>query len=94
VRKANSELPKTNEEHVNRALMDKAAWKAHLKKDRKDKIKRKRLAREKYEKDHCGGYQLIYPFVSYAEEDMINARIEKEEKAMGKDRPSSADSNG
>ena len=77
--------------------MDKVAWKAHLKQEKKDKCRRKRLAREKFEKENCGGYQLIYPFVTYAEEDMINARIDKEEKALLgniKDRPGSADSNG
>ena len=55
------------------------------------KARKKRLAREKYEKNNCGGYQLIYPLVSYAEEDMIAARIEQEEVAMGK-RPTTADS--
>jgi hypothetical protein len=76
--------------------MDKAAWKAHLKQEKHNKARKKRLQREKYEKDNCGGYQLIYPLVSYAEEDIISARIEKEEIAMGKkqDRPGSADSGG
>jgi len=31
--------------------------------------------REKAEKNLAGGYDLIYPIVSYAEEDMIRDRI-------------------
>ena len=54
---ANNEVkPKTNEDHVNKALMDKAAWKAHLKQEKMQKARKKRLAREKYEKNNCGGY--------------------------------------
>ena len=34
--------------------------------------------REKAEKNLCGGYDLIYPIVSYAEEDMIRDRIATE----------------
>ncbi len=33
------------------------------------------LAREKYEKDNCGSYELIYPLVSYQEEFDINAGL-------------------
>jgi hypothetical protein len=71
------EKPRTDEEHVNEALMDRSTWKSHLKEERNERLARKRLAREKFEKEHCGGYRLIYPFVSYAEEDMISARVDK-----------------
>jgi len=34
------------------------------------------LAREKYEKDNCGQYELIYPLVSYQEEfDVLSGAI-------------------
>lgn len=36
---------------------------------------RKRLLREKTEATLCGGYELIYPFVTYEEEELIKARV-------------------
>ena len=85
MRKANNEIyenSNTDEAHINNALMEKAAWKEHLKEEKRERLRMKRLAREKFEKENCGGYCLVYPFVSYAEEDMISARIEKEQKAL------------
>ena len=38
-------------------------------------IIRKRLLREKTEAALCGGYELIYPFVSYEEEELIKAKV-------------------
>ena len=40
-----------------------------------DKINKKRLVREKNEKALCGGYELIYPFVTYEEEDIIKDKV-------------------
>lgn len=38
-------------------------------------INDKRLQRETTEKATCGGYQIIYPFVTYAEEDLIKEKV-------------------
>ena len=69
----------------NTALMDKAQWKEHLKEEKREFCRTTRLAREKFEKDNCGGYCLVYPFVSYEEEDMISAMIEKQSEASEKE---------
>ena len=37
--------------------------------------KKKRLLREKYEKANCGLFELVYPPVSYKEEEAIKERI-------------------
>jgi hypothetical protein len=55
--------------------MDKASWKAKQIQDKNDIRKKKRLLREKNEAKLCGNYDLVYPIVSYAEEDMIRDRI-------------------
>ena len=39
---------------------------------KQDLILKKRLLREKNEAALCGGYELIYPFVTYEEEEQIN----------------------
>ena len=36
---------------------------------------KKRLIRERNERALKGGYELIYPFVSYEEEQMINNKV-------------------
>lgn len=38
-------------------------------------IIRKRLQREKTEAALCGGYELIYPFVSYEEDELIKTKV-------------------
>ena len=40
-----------------------------------DLLIKKRLIREKNERALCGGYELIYPFVSYEEEERIKDKI-------------------
>ena len=42
---------------------------------KQDMIIKKRLLREKKEQTLKGGYQLIYPFISYAEEEKIKERV-------------------
>ena len=42
---------------------------------KQDMIVKKRLMREKKEKTLKGGYELVYPFVSYAEEEKIKERV-------------------
>ena len=42
---------------------------------KQDLILKKRLLREKNEAALCGGYELIYPFVSYEEEEQINKQV-------------------
>ena len=37
--------------------------------------KEKRLQREKHEAKLCGDYELVYPLVSYKEEEAIRERI-------------------
>lgn len=34
------------------------------------------MQREKKEAALCGGYELVYPFVSYAEEELIKNKVE------------------
>ena len=38
-------------------------------------LKKKRLLREKHEAELCGNYELVYPIVSYKEEEAIKNRI-------------------
>ena len=38
-------------------------------------IIRKRLQREQNEAVVCGGYELVFPFVSYEEEEMIKSKV-------------------
>lgn len=42
---------------------------------KQDLINSKRLQREVNEKATCGGYQVIYPFITYAEEDLIKDKV-------------------
>ena len=42
---------------------------------KQDLIIKKRLMREKNELAVCGGYDLIYPFVSYEEEEKIREKV-------------------
>ena len=42
---------------------------------KQDLIIRKRLQREQNEAALCGGYELVYPFVSYEEEEIIKNRV-------------------
>jgi hypothetical protein len=51
-KKANNTRPHTDEDHVDKNLMDRGAWKAHLKGERSEKQRKKRLAREKYEQEN------------------------------------------
>jgi hypothetical protein len=72
---------------INQALLDKASWKEHLAKEKAEKKRKKRLVRERVEKNKQGNYDLIYPLVSYAEEDMVTDRVaaEKETRNIGKE---------
>ena len=48
----------------------------NLAKQAKDDLQiKKRLIREKNEKALCGGYELIYPFVTYEEEERIKEKV-------------------
>ena len=38
---------------------------------KQDLLTKKRLMKEKIERALCGGYELVYPFVSYEEEERI-----------------------
>jgi len=38
-------------------------------------IIRKRLQREQNEAALCGGYELVYPFVTYEEEEIIKNKV-------------------
>ena len=42
---------------------------------KQDMIIKKRLMREKKEKTLKGGYELVYPCISYAEEEKIKERV-------------------
>ena len=42
---------------------------------KQDLIIKKRLLREKNEGATCGGYELIYPFISYEEEEKIREKV-------------------
>lgn len=42
---------------------------------KQDMIIKKRLLREKNERALCGGYELIYPFVTYEDEEKIKERV-------------------
>ena len=42
---------------------------------KQDLLIKKRLIREKTEKALCGGYELIYPFVTYEEEEKIKEKV-------------------
>ena len=42
---------------------------------KEEHIIKKRLLREKAEKALCGGYELVYPFVTYAEEERIRLKV-------------------
>ena len=42
---------------------------------KQDLIIRKRLQREQNEAALCGGYELVYPFVSYEEEEIIKHKV-------------------
>ena len=42
---------------------------------KEDLRKKKRLLREKHEREFQGDYDLIYPVVSYMEEEMIKEKI-------------------
>ncbi len=43
--------------------------------EREMQRKKRMIAREKYEKDNCGQYELIYPLVTYQEEFDIIAGV-------------------
>jgi hypothetical protein len=76
---------------INQALLDKASWKGHLAKEKAEKKRKKRLLRERVEKTKQGNYDLIYPIVTYAEEDMITDRVLVEKEARGLIKPENKD---
>jgi|LauGreDrversion4_2_1035121.scaffolds.fasta_scaffold63343_5 hypothetical protein len=40
--------------------------------ERENQRKKKQVIREKYEENLCGNFELLYPYVSYAEEDFVS----------------------
>jgi cellobiose-specific phosphotransferase system component IIB len=60
--------------------MTKANMRNLAARSKQDLIIKKRLLREKNEKATCGDYDLIYPFVTYAEEELIKEKVAQLEK--------------
>jgi hypothetical protein len=58
------------------ALNKAQQLKQQLQDEREQQRKKRMLAREKFEKDNSGAYELIYPLVSYQEEfDILSGNL-------------------
>ena len=56
--------------------MNKVELKQLAMQSKQDLIVKRRMQRELKEAALCGGYELVYPFVSYAEEEQIKSKVE------------------